>query len=80
MRDCWPWLADTWNEYIDPQKSITITFDSITNIVESNRLDDKLDYYGGGGTSISAAFLEFEKQLEDIPSSKNISVIFISDG
>ena len=39
---------------------MTIVFDNIANIVESNILDPILDIHGGGGTNISKAFILLE--------------------
>jgi len=39
-----------------------------------------IDYHGGDGTEIVPAFVEFERQLANVPLHHNVTVIFISDG
>lgn len=63
MNGCWSWLVEHWNSYIDKSKSMTIVFDTIATIVESNILDPILEIHGGGGTNISKAFKLLEEQL-----------------
>ena len=80
MEPHWDWLATNYNKYIKPEKSITITFDTIAETVESNILDSNLHYHGGGGTNLPRAFELFEKKLNELPEKTNLTVLFISDG
>lgn len=80
MAPHWKILAEHWNTYIPKDKTITITFDTFAEIVESNILDFNINYHGGGGTSIATAFQLLEEKVAFIPKDKNILVLFISDG
>lgn len=80
MSPHWKILANHWNTYIPKDKAITITFDTFAEVVESNCLDNNINYHGGGGTSIGAAFQLLEEKVSFIPKEKNVLVIFISDG
>lgn len=80
MEPHWEWLATHWNKYIKTEKSITITFDTIAETVESNILDTNLHYHGGGGTNLPRAFQLFEKKLSELPEKTNLTVLFVSDG
>lgn len=80
MEPYWKWVSENWNQNIDPSKAITIVFDTIASVVESNILEGVLDYHGGGGTNIHSAFNLFQKKLNELPENSKISVLFISDG
>jgi hypothetical protein len=80
MEPCWEWVSESWNNYIDPSKAITITFDTVANEVESNILDPIIHYHGGGGTNLYRAFALLEQKLSQLQANMNVTVIFISDG
>ena len=80
MENCWEFVSENWNNYIDPSKAITIVFDTVANEVESNILDPIIHYHGGGGTNLYKAFNLFEEKLDSLQEKMNITVIFISDG
>jgi hypothetical protein len=80
MEANWPWLADHWNRYIPSDNCLTITFDSIASIVPDNILSSNINIHGGGGTNITAGFELLEKELQKLPTKKNLTIILISDG
>ena len=81
MSNVWKWVAEFWNEAIPKTpESITITFDTKAKRVEENILNHSINFHGGGGTLIPEAFVLMEKLLEPIPLTRQITVLFISDG
>ena len=80
MYSHWPHLAKFWNEYIPKDNAVTITFDNNTHYCKSNKLENDIDYHGGGTTNIIGAFEAFEKELEKCSPDEGLTVIFASDG
>ena len=80
MEKHWSWLADHWNAHVSKENAITIVFDTIAQVVESNMLDHNINYHGGGGTNITKAFELFESKLDELPNDKIVTVLFVSDG
>lgn len=80
MEPNWVWLANHWNTFIPIDSSKIITFDTKAKIPSSNRLDAEIGKHGGGGTNITAGFMEVDKQLALLPSGSNVTIVFISDG
>ncbi|CAD8049840.1 unnamed protein product [Paramecium sonneborni] len=81
MSNCWQWLANFWNKSIPKDNLIAITFSNHPTVLKDNKdLSTDISVHGGGGTEIVPAFVEFEKQLQNVPVENNVTVIFISDG
>ncbi|CAD8143516.1 unnamed protein product [Paramecium pentaurelia] len=81
MSNCWGWLANFWNKSIPKDNLIAITFSNYPTVLKDNKeLYTDIGKHGGGGTEIVPAFVEFEKQLANVPIDNIVTVIFISDG
>lgn len=80
MESNWNWLADHWNTFIPTNKSKIITFDTQARIPQSNRLDGDINKHGGGGTNITAGFVQLNSELSTLSPGSNVTIIFISDG
>ena len=80
MGSNWPHLAKHWNLTIPKENTLTLTFDTVPHLCQTNILDSNINKHGGNCTDIYKIFERFEEELQKIDKSIPLTVLFISDG